>query len=338
MAVGKYNVTVINYGDENHTSSSDSLLFNVTKADSSIAVNPIGNVSYGGFADIGFTGENLTVVNVTVYDADKNIIFTDNTTSTDVTLSDILPLGVYNVTVINYGDENHTGSSDSVLFNIVKGASSISLSPIADVVYGGAVVVEFSAVNGTSFNVTVCDASGNVVFTQNVTESGFTVPVSLTAGQYNATVINYGDENHTSSSDSVLFNVTKAASIVNISPLDNIIYLDEFTVTWSGENLTGKYHVKIYNDTETIIDENVDEASLREFAEFNVGKYSLRVTNMENQNYTASNATIALEIIPRDNNVRVEVDNVTYGEITLIRVYAEAPEHIVLILWFYRIG
>ncbi len=148
------------------------------KINSNITVYPIGNVTYGDSVVVEFTDINGTNFNVTVYDSEKNIMVTQNVTESGFTVPVSLAAGQYNVTVINYGDENHTLSSDYVLFNITKGASSISVSPIADVVYGGAVLVEFSAVNGTSFNVTVCDASGNVVFTQNVTESGFTVPAS----------------------------------------------------------------------------------------------------------------------------------------------------------------
>ena len=122
LAAGVYNITIINNENENYTSSNASALFNVAKATSEVEITGIINGTYKTTnAIVNFNILNSTSVRITVRDARTGSVVYDNTNFIgNVFTIGNLTIGVYNITIINNGNENYTTSSASALFNIAK--------------------------------------------------------------------------------------------------------------------------------------------------------------------------------------------------------------------------
>ena len=321
LVVGQYNLTVINVEGENFTESSDSVLFNVVKANSSVVIRPIADVVYGSDAFVELDVENLTSLNVTVLDAEGNIVFNVITESTVVSIPS-LAAGSYNITVINMGNENFTESIDSILFNVVKASSSVVVHPIDDVMFGNGFDVEFDVVNRTVVNVTVFDASGNIVFSEIAVDNHISIPV-LAGGRYNLTVANLEGENFTESSDSVFFNVFKASSSVVVHSIDDVVYGNGFDVSFDVENLTC-LNVTVFDESGNAVFNVISGSTVVSIPVLAAGRYNITVINVENENITESSDSEIFNIIKASSSVVVRsVEDVVYGNEAFAEFEAE---------------
>ena len=311
LVVGQYNLTVINVEGENFTESSDSVLFNVVKANSSVVIRPIADVVYGSDAFVELDVENLTSLNVTVLDAEGNIVFNVITESTVVSIPS-LAAGSYNITVINMGNENFTESIDSILFNVVKASSSVVVHPIDDVMFGNGFDVEFDVVNRTVVNVTVFDASGNIVFSEIAVDNHISIPV-LAGGRYNLTVANLEGENFTESSDSVFFNVFKASSSVVVHSIDDVVYGNGFDVSFDVENLTC-LNVTVFDESGNVVFNVISGSTVVSIPALAAGRYNLTVINVENENFTESSDSAVFNVFKVNSTININlVENQIYG-------------------------
>ena len=156
MTAGKYVIFIYN-GDENVTLSSDYAFFTV-KSNSSVAINPVVNVTYGEPVVVKYHIVNRSS-NVTAsicYD-DGDIqppvegavcnIENDKVTITNLTA------GKYVIIIFNNEDGNYTANSTAAFFSVTKA------TPIFDV---KAYVDEFGIIEA---NVTTNkDATGEIIF------------------------------------------------------------------------------------------------------------------------------------------------------------------------------
>ena len=297
-----YTITVYNEGNENYSSSNASKLFKILKAGSKIAIDPFNNYTYGNDATIIVSGENLTVVNVTVWDGDKNIVFSENITGNSVNVS-LLPVGKYNVTAYNYGSEGFNPSQDSRLFEVLKANSSIVITPIGDEIYGTGILVEYTGENLTVVNVTVYNADKKIVFSENVTGGQSFLPI-LAAGQYNVTAVNYGDENHNPSNHSATFNILKRENHVE-AVAENVLY-GEKTVIQILYQAPGNYIIDISGNVTVMGLE--EEPCLIELY-LPSGDYYVNVTYEDDENYTTTSVNATFKVY----KLLIEADNANYG-------------------------
>jgi hypothetical protein len=179
---GTANASASYAGDANHNGSSDSETFAIAQAASTTVVVCPANVTYTGSpiepctaSVTGAGGLNEAVA----------VVYANNTNA-----------GTANATATFAGDANHTGSNDAKTFAIDQATSTTVVTCPASVVYNG------SAQTPCTANVT---GAGGLNESLAVSYSGNTNVGTATAEASFA-----GDLNHTSSSDSETFAITKA--------------------------------------------------------------------------------------------------------------------------------
>ena len=317
LAVGQYNLTVIGLGSENYTESSDSVLFNVVKAGSSVVIHPIGDMVFGNGFDIGFDVENVTVVNLTLFDMGVNAVFNAITESTVVSIP-ALAAGRYNATVVGLASEDYAESSDSVVFNIIKAGSSVVVHPVDDMVYGSGVLVEFDLENSTAVNITVFDDNGEIAFSIIADSSPVSIQ-ALAAGKYNLTVTGLESENYTESSDSLVFNVFKTESSINIELVQYQRYGYGINVEISGEYLTIVNIALVDESYQEVFSQNTTQSNMT-LTILPVGKYIIKATNYGNESVSEANMNKIFHIAPMDTILTINVGpkDITYGEESII--------------------
>ncbi len=99
-----YVISIYNWGDKTHDSSYDHKTFKVLKLNSTVSIDPISNVEYGSNVTVSFEGDG-TSYNVTVYDENDKMVFSQVTNQTSVNIAG-LDIGEYNVIVVNLGSTN----------------------------------------------------------------------------------------------------------------------------------------------------------------------------------------------------------------------------------------
>ena len=162
-----YKITVYNLPNGIFQGSQDSKLFKVLKANSSVSINPIDDVLFGKTVNVTFNVENRTNVELILYDENNNALL-NLTPQGDTVVLPILPAGLYNLTVLNFGNPNVYNSNDSIRFNVLKAENQVNISA-NDVAYGTITRIVISAnangnytldINGSLFDVEVKDGEG----------------------------------------------------------------------------------------------------------------------------------------------------------------------------------
>ncbi|WP_458453753.1 hypothetical protein, partial [Methanobrevibacter sp.] len=120
LGAGNYTLNVTTQPDNNHTAVTKLVNITVYKANSSVVINPIVNVTYGNQTVINFTVVNATEVTWNITDKDGNVVVSgtglDNITSK-------FAVGNYTITIRNADTVNITGSSAEMNFTVYKANS-----------------------------------------------------------------------------------------------------------------------------------------------------------------------------------------------------------------------
>jgi len=185
--VGTASVSYTYAGDANHTGSSDSTTFAITKAASATVVSCPSSVTYTGSAltpcTVAVTGAALSLTPSPTYATNTNA-------------------GTASAAYTYAGDANHTGSSDSTTFTIDQAASATTVTCTPSVYSGSA---------KTTCSVEVTGAGGlSLTPTPNYTSN-------VNAGTARASYTYIGDANHTGSSGSSTFDISRATSTTSVS-------------------------------------------------------------------------------------------------------------------------
>ena len=241
-----YNLT--HYDDDYYFSE---ILFRdlLDRNESSVKINTAESEFYYEDCTIEFTVENRTEINVLIVNENGDILLNKNTSDNAITID--LPVydGYYNITLYNYGNFYYAPSSDSKLFKILPKKSEVNISPIGEITYGNTINVEITGKYLTTLNVTVYDSNQDIVFSQNFTETNFELPI-LNVGEYNLTVINYGNESIVGCENSTIFNVIKANNNVVVSAKD--VTYGENTIVTITADIDGEYSININGTAEKI--------------------------------------------------------------------------------------
>ena len=279
-----YNITVYNSPTIDYSKSQDSKLFKILKLNSSIVINPIPDVAYGDEFNITFDGENLTTVNVTIFDSNNTIVWSQNTTNKSVTVP-VLPEGTYQVTLINYGDNIHKESSDSTIFNIVDLYNDVLVS-VDDVVFGEDVVINvFADVDG----VLSVDVNGTVL-SVDVSGGKGSVSLSLPVGAYYANAT-FDNDDYSSVITNATFNVTPASNNVIVS-VDDVVFGEDVVINVFAD-VDGIYSVDV-NGTVLSVDVSGGKGSVS--LSLPVGAYYANAT-FDNGNYSSAITNATFNVI-----------------------------------------
>ncbi|HJQ34724.1 MAG TPA: Ig-like domain repeat protein, partial [Pyrinomonadaceae bacterium] len=219
---GTASATAAFAGDDNHTNSSGSKTFTITKAPSTTTVTCAGGNVY--------TGSPLTPCTASVtgaggFSQSPTVNYKDNTVvGTATAAADFL------------GDANHDGSSDSKTFQIAKADSTVTVTCPASVTYDGSAQTPCSA-----------SVSGAGGLSQSLTVT-YSNNVNAGTGTATASADYIGDANHDRSNGSKTFSIGKAVSTTTVLVSDAVYdgqpHGATATVTGAGglsQNLTVTY-------------------------------------------------------------------------------------------------
>src|SRR3989449_75863 len=261
-------------GDANHTGSSDSKTFDITKAASVTAIS-VTNATYdgsprGGTAMVTGVGGLNQSVTVNYAGASPTSYGPSTTAPTDA--------GTYRLRATFAGDDNHLGSQDAQTMTIARASSTTAVScPAGPYTYTGAAQMPCSAmVTGASLSLTPTPSYAN----------------STDAGTATASYTFAGDANHTGSSDSKTFTIGPASSTTTVScPATAQTYagapLNPCTASYSGAGGLSGSLTPIYSDN------------------INVGTATARASFTGDANHTGSSATGSFTIGQAPSTVTV---------------------------------
>jgi len=305
-----------NYRNIYHTAT---LVLSNSTLETIVTISQISDRHAGSNAIVNLTfddGTNIEEYNVTLLNNNKIIkTFTYNSTYNYTHTLEDLAAGDYSITVgnVNANKNKYTASYEPINFTVTKYESSVNINPINNVTYNTEVVVDFHVENRTNITVIVTNVqTGKKITFNNYTGSEFRIN-DLAAGEYNITIINSENKYYISSNASALFNIAKATSKVEIKTIINGTYkTTNATINYNIINQTTA-HITIKDETgKTIYDEdyNLKPFTIGKLA---AGKYNITITNKENDNFTASNASAIFNIAKATSKVEIEtIINGTY--------------------------
>ena len=136
----------------------------------------------------------------------------DVTTTSSCTTPTGLDVGTYPVTATYTGDPNHTGSTATTTYTITKAPTALTAG-VSDpsVTYGSSDTVSFSGLPvGATGSVTFTSGAQTLCTIDDVTTtSSCTTPTGLDVGTYPVTATYTGDPNHTGSTATTTYTITK---------------------------------------------------------------------------------------------------------------------------------
>lgn len=164
---------------------------------------------------------------------------------------------------------------------------------------------------------------GNIVVSsENTTSLVYTIPKLATAGDYNITVTNLGNENVLGSRASYIFNVGSTNN-VKIT-VDDEDYGRELLVIVTAD-VDGYYAVDI-NGTELTI-EVVDGIGFNNTLQLPAGDYYANIT-YDKPDYTNNIVNTTFTIFQAESNLQIyEIGNVTYGKDVVVSSMMTIQQH-----------
>ena len=224
--------------------------------------------------------------------------------------------GNYTAIVSYDTNDKYHGDAADKNFTVDKATSSVTIDPIADVVYGNTVEVTFNIENKTDLGeIEIIDENGNHY---GKMINGSSVTAFLPAGEYTIVIYNHASENYSESQANATFEVIKAENL-------NITYDGDLTVKGAGNvtitvapDATG--YVIIDNDGVTKYGELVNGSFTFEIYDLTAGDYTIAVEYYGDDNYNKTNATKVLtipktKVVPIISNVTSEItglENATF--------------------------
>ena len=302
LDAGIYNLTCINVGDDEHASSSVTAIFEVYKIESKVVIEGFTSIDALNDYQINFNVFNRTDVIVTIADLKTGKIILNTNVSGDCIYVNLLA-GVYNLTVTNIGDKNHKGSSDSLVFDVLKVISSVALDDVVDYLYDD-VLITYEYVNATEVHVVIWDdVTGEVKY--NFTTTNTTLSdLYFDGGRYNITICVEESESSTYSSDSKIFNVLRVNSSIAVEGLDDYVYGDDVEADIVVDNRTSVIIVIRDKSGKVVFNESVEEDYLP-MPDLSVGEYTLVASNLATENVAGSNYTKTFTISKANSTIDV---------------------------------
>ena len=328
LLAGSYNLTVTNVGDNNHETSSDSMVFDVLKVKSLVKVDDVSDYFYD---DVLITYEvvNASDVHVVIRDlATGDVKY--NFTSTNTSISDLyFDSGRYNITLSVEESDSTSYSSDSKVFNVLKVGSSIVVEGLDDYVYGDDVEVDVIVDNRTTVVVEIRDKTGKIVFNEIIEEDYLPMP-DLSAGEYVLFASNLKTDNVAGSNYTKAFTISKANSIIDIIYFnDTLPWGYYFDVEFDGDNLTDVYVIVRDSNGNEISGGNLTNDYgyfLYRLGNLTLGSYSIEIINPGDENITGCSVSMNFTIFK--GNSTVDIDNISsvyVGDDVFIEYYVYVP-------------
>lgn len=311
-----YNLTVYNIGSDNQNPGKDSRLFKILKNNSTVSINPIGEVAYGNDVTITINGyADLYLIDIR--DADNVQKFFNITSENIITVSN-LDIGWYNVTVWASGN-NIMDSFNSTTFTVLIKDDNIFNVSVSDVIYDDNVTITVKATIDGVYDVNV----NSTIVKVNVTNGVGTASILLGAGSYYANVTS-NNPNYRNHATNDVFTVEKAKSnvYVNKANLENICR-GENVIVYLIDRFSASYNVTIYDEVGYIKYTKKISSNNFTLPDLDLAEYNLTVTNLGNENITGSTFSIKFNVT-NNNYVQIYVEDADYGRFVTIYITASA--------------
>jgi predicted outer membrane repeat protein len=195
-------------------------------------------------------------------------------------------------------------------FTVLQANSSVNISqPIADVVYGNPVVIEYNVENRTNVMVVILDKNGNV---KDCEFNNTTVTAVLPAGTYTVYIVNEESDNYLESEAFASFTVVKAENLT-------IDYDGAYVAMGAGTvNITvakdALGYVVIDNDGQTIYGDLVNGSFAFDIYDLPAGDYVINVTYFGDDNYNKTTDIKILSISKANVTITTDIVDEYIGE------------------------
>jgi len=214
LPVGTYPVVAHYSGDANYSPVTAATTFDVTKADTALAVTVTpGSTTFGAPVTVSVSGLPAGATGTVTVTSGATTLCTITLPATSCTTPPGLDPGNYPVTATYPGDPDHNGSSDTTSYTITKAPTTMTATATpASAQYGAPVLLSVSGLP------TAPAATGTVTFTSGATTlctatlpaTTCNAPVPLVPGTYPVTATYSGDTDYQGSTAPTSFDVTKA--------------------------------------------------------------------------------------------------------------------------------
>ncbi|WP_458453467.1 Ig-like domain repeat protein [Methanobrevibacter sp.] len=321
-------------GDENYSGSSDTIKFEIKKADNNIQISDPYNVNYGetitlnvnkGTVTDGTLFVEIKNNNTSIYEQSYNIMNINK-----ITLP-LLNAGDYNL-FINYTSNNYYNSNFSSTFTVNK-LNPVINKRIISTVYGKSEIMFNSSTDG----ILKLNILNNTYRTFNI-KSNKDTSLNLSdidAGDYEIEFVfipNSQNYNNATSKTPLTIFKAEPAFIITIKDINylesailNINYLN---------NITGFANITISNDegfeikysNVTLSNGNFN----RELNNLNASKYTVTFAYSGNNNYYSTTQSKTFNVFKIDPIMMAEVTNSTYGQTAKITVNCNAEGNITI--------
>ena len=283
------------------------IIIHAKKVENSVNLT-IQNMTYGENVNISISQAVVDGI-YTVCIGDENILL--NVTGGigfNTTAKLNLPAGDDYIGVVSFDNPNYNTTA-SARFNITKVNSMVEIISCESVIYGDDVFIWFYIENMTQAFYEIRDEKDVVVRSGSVESDNITIS-GLPIGEYTVTIINIGDENHTSSNESETFKVERFDSSVNID-MDNFAEFnhENISISFTAEYPT-LFHVIIEDSDFNVV---YDKTTSDNFVHLNLtgdsfgNLYWIMVYNLGNETVYPSYDMKAFEVFRFDANKSIDI-------------------------------
>jgi hypothetical protein len=262
--------------------------------------------------------KNKTSVSFTINYTDGTLVVSKAIGELNSELSK-LNQGTYTITIINAEDENYTASNATTPFTVYRASSSVIINGISNGVYNTtAAVADYVIENETEVTFTINRTDKTKVVSGNIAELQ-TELFKLNAGSYVITISNAEKGNYNASNATASFTVYRASSSVTINNVVNGVYnTTAAVVDYDVKNQTAVTFT-INNETTSVVSDRSIVELQTELFKLNAGNYIITISNAQNDNFNASNATASFIVYRASSSVTISpIVNVTYGSNSVI--------------------
>ncbi|MFM5883594.1 Ig-like domain repeat protein [Methanobrevibacter gottschalkii] len=304
MNAGNYTAIVSYGGDENYFNETKYVDFKIYKASTQTTVNT-SDINMGGVLNVSvdpkIDGTATVYLNGTKYSDD--IVMVNG--SGNVVISNLIE-GTYNVLAVFNGNDNYNSSLTNKSIKVSRNVFNITVN-VTDVCYGQDVIINITLPGDVTNTV-------DVVFgynSQNINlENGVgTVKFSdLDVGNYNATVIYYGDAKYLKSTQIISFNVTKAKPTVDVNISGNKLGQDLVINIALPSDVKNNVTVGIDNISQDVkVTNGVGKAI---FKDLTIGEHVLIIDYSGDSNYLNTTEGIYFNVSKAIPVIDIDVKNI----------------------------
>ena len=138
---------------------------------------------------------------------------------------------------------------------------------------------------------------------------------------YYICIYNYANETVEGSADYKTFKIIKANSKVTVNPISDVNYGQNVAVSFEGDGTS--YNVTVYDKNNNVAFTKIINEKSINISGLNAGEYNVTVVNLGNTNRTQSKNSTTFNVNKINNNIKVDVNDGTYGKEITVTVTAD---------------